>query len=151
VVLADNVGQRILLGKFLSEGLDHGKIPEGFDSSDDLTLFVSQNSRTDADRNFFAFFIDDRDGKVYDLVFSLNRLFERTPRKADIRPKDVVTILAQGFLLSISCNSLRRFIHKSNFAFIVYGKNAISNTIENNIKKFGLSHVVHDDMGRNRF
>jgi hypothetical protein len=133
-VFADDVFQRVLPRKLLSKGLDGREISKGFDPSDDLTFFISQDCGADADGDFFAFFIDDCDRKIYDLFFCFNGLFQRTFSQADIRPKDVITILTNGFFACVSGYPLRCLIDKGDFALIIYRKNAIRNAVQNDLE-----------------
>jgi len=142
-VFADDVFQRVLPRKLLSKGLDGREISKGFDPSDDLTFFISQDCGADADGDFFAFFIDDCDRKIYDLFFCFNGLFQRTSRQADIRPKNIITILAKGFFACVSRYPFRCLVDKGDLALIVYRENPVRKAVQDNFEYFGFFDGFH--------
>jgi hypothetical protein len=83
----------------------------------------------DADGNFFVVAVEDIDFQINDGLRGLSGMLQWAGLKAGVGPEDLVAVLANGFILGKTSDSLCSFVERGNPPLMIDGKDSVSDTI----------------------
>ena len=130
--LGNNILEAILAVDFLAQRLYETQVAKCLDAADYPAGLVLQQSRADADRDFFAIGPKNHNRFIYDGLFGLHCGFKDAGGFADVGPEDFTAWAANRLRCGNARNFLRCTIEKRDPPLGVYSEYPVCNAVQNN-------------------